>query len=338
MRSEIPQIEVVTAIADADFEDFVAQLLFSQGWSIIYRAFDSQALEEHLSGRPSLRTVIVYKADLPGFSSDLLMKYEDAPFTFISLEGSEPAAHAVMQKIRSQLRLPLVQSGRPEPEITPTIVKSTPRIFTITGSAASPSRGSLTVALANELSGTGSTQRRVGIVDADFRSQSLTRRLAKSSNALNVISLEPSTRPRTLPEFHAEESVIVDIGSLPSLGEAVHDRRWYGNLISSIVESTSHLLYISCSTEESMDELALFLKEFPLLLRKIPITYICILVGSSRELREAEARFLTLTTAENRFLIRESQLSGGSGLFGGTNFGATKTGRGEIGKIVQSLR
>jgi hypothetical protein len=333
MRSEIPQIEVITAIADADFEDFVAQLLFSQGWSIIYRAFDCQALEEQLSERSSLRTVIVYKADLPGFSSNLLMKYEDSPFTFISLEGSEPAAHAIMQKIRSQLRLPLVQSMRQLPESTPALAKVGPRIVTLIGSTGSPSRSSLAVALANEISGNGSTQRRVGIVDADFRSQSLTRRLTKSTSDLSVISLEPSTRPRTLPEFHAEESVIVDLGSLPSLGEAVHDRRWYGNLISSILESTSHLLYIACSTEESMDELALFLKEFPLLLRKIPITYICILVGSSRGLREAEARFLTLTTAENRFLIRESQIVGGSGLFS-----ATKTGRGEIGKIVQSLR
>ena len=338
MRSEIPQIEVVTAIADADFEDFVAQLLFSQGWSIIYRAFDCQTLEEHLSGRSSLRTVIVYKADLPGFSSDLLMKYEDSPFTFISLEGSEPAAHAIMQKIRSQLRLPLVHTARQELESAPSMVKTGPRIFTLIGGTRSPGRSALAVALAEELSGDKKSTTRVGIIDADFRSQSLTRRLAKSSHGATLISLEPSTRPRSLPDFHAEGCVIVDIGSLPSLGEAVHDRRWYGNLISSIFESSSHILYVAHSTEESMDELALFLKEFPLLLRKIPITYICILVGSSRELREAEARFLTLTTAESRFLIRESQLAGGSGLLGGMNFGATKTGRGEIGKIVQSLR
>ena len=38
MRSEIPQLEVITAIADAETEDFVSQLLYSQGWSIIYRA------------------------------------------------------------------------------------------------------------------------------------------------------------------------------------------------------------------------------------------------------------------------------------------------------------
>ena len=94
MRSEIPQIEVITAIADADFEDFVAQLLFSQGWSIIFRAFDAQTLEEFLVSRRSLRTVIIYKADLPGFKSDSIMDYENDPFTFISLDGSEQAAHS----------------------------------------------------------------------------------------------------------------------------------------------------------------------------------------------------------------------------------------------------
>ena len=81
MRSEIPQLEVITAIADADFEDFVAQLLFSQGWSIIYRAFDAMAMQDFLQSRTSLRTVIIYKADLPGMSSQILMEYPDEPFT-----------------------------------------------------------------------------------------------------------------------------------------------------------------------------------------------------------------------------------------------------------------
>jgi hypothetical protein len=139
-----------------------------------------------------------------------------------------------------------------------------------------------------------------------------------------------------MPELSPDQRVIVDLGLLPSLGETVHDRRWQGSLISSILEATTHLLYVVRSTQESLDELAHFLKEFPLLLRKIPITYICILVGTSRELRESEARFLTLTTAENRFLFRESSLRGGAGLLGG--LGTPKPGKGEIGKIAQSLR
>jgi hypothetical protein len=334
MRSEIPQIEVITAIADADFEDFVAQLLYSQGWSIIYRAFDSESLLHLLEERRSLRTVIVYKADLPGFTLDSLMAFEDFPFTFISLDGSEPAAHAIMQKIRSQLRLPLLQRPQSEAPSMREIAKVAPKIYTITGSSAG--RSALAIALGEELLGKNGTGTEVAMIDAEFRSQSLARKLALSSERLRAIPFDPSLKPRSLPELHSEESAIIDIGPLPSLGEVVHDRRWHGSLISSILESTHHLLYILSSTEESLDELSQFLKEFPILLRKIPITYICILVGSSRELRQAEARFLTLTTAENRFLIRESQLSGGSGLFG--LFGGAKTGKSEIGKIAQSLR
>ena len=173
------------------------------------------------------------------------------------------------------------------------------------------------------------------MIDADFRSPSLSKRLAKASSSLSLIPLDSTGKPRALPELESNETAIVDLGALPSLGEAIHDRRWQGNLISSILESTTHLLYVVQSTDESLDELARFLKEFPILLRKIPITYICVLVGSSRELRQAEARFLALTTAENRFLIRESQLNATPGLLGSLT--STKPGKSEIGKIAQSL-
>ena len=65
MRSEIPQLDVVTAIGDAEAEDYVAQLLFTQGWNIIYRAFDMNSLQEFLNNRAKeLRTVLVYRRDL----------------------------------------------------------------------------------------------------------------------------------------------------------------------------------------------------------------------------------------------------------------------------------
>ena len=337
MRSEIPQLEVVTAIADADFEDFVAQLLFSQGWSIIYRAFNSDALQEFLLSRHGLRTVIIYKADLPGLMSQTLMEYEDQPFTFISLDGSEPAAHAVMQKIRSQLRLPLVQNHDPIKNrvATPHQPVALPRLFTITGSSGSPGRTALALALAAEL--TALRGKGIGMIDADFRSPALTRRLSKKTqeNGLSLLPLDSKQRPTSLPELTPDETAIVDLGTLPALGEAVHDRRWQGSLISSILEATTQLLYVVRSTDESLDELALFLKEFPILLRKIPITYICVLVGNSRELRAAESRFLSLTTAENRFMLRESQLIGAPGLI--SMLGSPKPGKSEIGKIAQSL-
>jgi len=359
MRSEIPQLEVITAIADADFEDFVAQLLFSQGWSIIYRAFDAAAMRTFLSERSGLRTVIIYKADLPGFTSELIMDYEDDPYTFISLDGSEPAAHAVMQKIRTQLRLPMVHVGQAAASTsthTPTSssrsrVVLAPKVVTITGSAGAPGRTTLALALGEEIAalrGKG-----IGMIDADFRSRTLSRRLSSASptpkvlsktlnksparERLSLLPLEATEKPTKLPELTPDETAIVDLGTLPSLGEAVHDRRWHGSLVTSILEATTNLLYVVRSTQESLDELAVFLKEFPILLRKIPITYICVLVGNSRELREAEARFLTLTAAENRFLIRGSRLQAGSGVLGALGTSSAKPGKGEIGKIAQSL-
>ena len=349
MRSEIPQLEVITAIADADFEDFVAQLLFSQGWSIIYRAFDAMTMEDFLRSRSGLRTVIIYKTDLPGMTSQILMDYPDEPYTFISLDGSEPAAHAIMQKIRSQLRLPLVQTGQHIGVVAeePRRHIPQPKVITITGSAGAPGRTTLALALAGTMgSDEGS---KVALIDADFRSPALSRRLTsavmvakgKKPPALQLLPLDPATKPTALPQVSADQTMIVDLGMLPSLGEAVHDRRWQGSLVHAILEATTHLLYVVRSTQDNLDELAHFLKEFPILLRKIPITYICILVGTSRELRESEARFLTLTTAENRFLFRESQLRQGAGSMGLLGvpgiLGSPKPGKGEIGKIAQSL-
>jgi hypothetical protein len=356
MRSEIPQLEVVTAIADADFEDFVAQLLFSQGWSIIYRAFDATAMNTFLSERRGLRTVVIYKADLPGFTSETIMEYEDDPFTFISLDGSEAAAHAVMQKIRTQLRLPMVHVGEAAASTLNHIPASAnrvllqPKVVTITGSAGAPGRTTLALALGEELAAVRG--KGIGMIDADFRSRTLTRRLSNDPSSkpsqkesvrsrLSLLPLDASEKPTKLPELTPDETAIVDLGTLPSLGEAVHDRRWHGSLVSSILEATTHLLYVVRSTQESLDELAAFLKEFPILLRKMPITYICVLVGNSRQLREAEARFLTLTAAENRFLIRGSRLTANTGALSilgtvGPTLGA-KPGKGEIGKIAQSL-
>ena len=111
MRSEIPQIQVITAIGDADLEDYVAQLLFSQGWSIIFRAFDWISLTDFMGSRSTeLRTVVVYTTDISGFTSDSLLKFGSPTVSFISLDETPKSAHEIMQKIRTQLRLPMIQS------------------------------------------------------------------------------------------------------------------------------------------------------------------------------------------------------------------------------------
>lgn len=74
--AEIPLPVIITAIANSEFEGFVAGTLYSQGWSIIYRGLDAQAIEDFISTNPDLAqsALLIYSPDLPGLKPELLIK------------------------------------------------------------------------------------------------------------------------------------------------------------------------------------------------------------------------------------------------------------------------
>ena len=367
-RSEIPQLEVITAISDADSEDFVAQLLFSQGWSIIYRAFDSDSLSRFINQRgQELRTVIVYQSAFPGLTSQIFSTFSAPTITFISLDLIQFNSHEIMLAIRNKLRAPMVQERETpgeieprEPEFNaiteqpsnlgqflspisnPSIIKRINRpasnlirnrkVIAVTGSTGAPGKTRFASALAEEFSQEGA----ILLIDADIRSHGASnQRDSKRKSRVEVLPLDRASRPTHIPE--GEEVVVVDLGTLPGLAEAVTDRRWHGSLVNNVLDRATHLIYMSKSTPSSMAELTQFLREYPLLLKKLPVSYICVLTGHSRELREWENKFLTLTLGENRFVLREGQLelARKSGLLGSFSFGISK--RKEIAKIAASL-
>ena len=351
MRSEIPQLEVITAIHDSESEDFVSQLLFSQGWNIIHRAFDASSLTRFMHGRGSeLRTVIIYMTDLPDFDPSIFGLYATSTITFISLDGIELSSHIIMSQIRSQLRLPMVQrTENISPPIdeefhTPHVQERAYRgsnqkitirsrqIIAVTGSSGAPGRTRFAILLAEELA----IKNKVMLIDADMRSQGLSRQreLIRTSE-IQTVPLSAADRPRTLPV--GDQTTVVDLGTLPAISEAVSDRRWHGSLINHVLDSATHLVYLLKSTPPNIDELSMFLREFPVLAKKLPVTYICVLAGHSRELREWEGKFLTLTTGESRYILRESQLERdieGSGL---PFMKSGNSKRKEIAKIALSL-
>ncbi len=372
-RSEIPQLEVVTAIPDAESEDFVAQLLFSQGWSIIHRAFDSQSLTDFMRNRGlELRTVIVYQSDFTGFDTELLKEFSSPTITFIDLDSIPFTSHEIMVAIRSKLRAPMVRSdlrqivapvarrakrseeadvgadfetfserefqGKPKSSSIKRINREAVgrdrerKVIAITGSTGAPGRTRFASALALELS----QRAPVLLIDADIRSHGIVReRELSSKNRIEIIPLDREKRPTQIPD--GDETTVVDLGTLPGLAEAVTDRRWHGSLVNNALDQATHLIYICKSTPASMAELAQFLREYPLLVKRLPASYICVLSGHSRELREWESKFLTLTLGESRFILREGQLDFAvpSGVKGSLHLGNSK--RKEIAKIALSL-
>ena len=310
MKSEIPQLQVVTAISDSECEDFVSQLLFSQGWSIIYRAIDMAGLMEFLDARKGeLRTVVIFKSDLPNFDEALIESASNSKVKSICIDKIETNSHQLMTYIRGQLRLPLIANaglanseklGALESQQVPAERK--PCVITITGTVGSPGRSSVALNIANYLAANS----QVNLYDADLRAPALEYfigRAGKNNENLKLSSL--ISQEKLIDSKIGDSSAIniVDLGSLPPLTEVVNDRRWQAGFINRTLEETTTLIYLCKSNGLSLIRLEQFMSQFPVLLRKLPIIYILNQSGSTREDRALANRFSKMCDGEISFIL-----------------------------------
>ena len=310
MKSEIPQLQVVTAISDSECEDFVSQLLFSQGWSIIYRAIDMAGLMEFLDVRKGeLRTVVIFKSDLPNFDEALLESASNSKVKNICIDKIETNSHQLMTYIRGQLRLPLIANaglanseklGAIQSQQVPAERK--PCVITITGTVGSPGRSSVALNIANYLAANS----QVKLYDADLRAPALEYfigRAGKNNENLKLTSL--ISQEKLIDSKIGDSSAIniVDLGSLPPLTEVVNDRRWQAGFINRTLEETTTLIYLCKSNGLSLIRLEQFMSQFPVLLRKLPIIYILNQSGSTREDRALANRFSKMCDGEISFIL-----------------------------------
>ncbi|KGA03695.1 hypothetical protein GM49_0795 [freshwater metagenome] len=313
MKSEIPQLQVVTAISDSDCEDFVSQLLFSQGWSIIFRAIDMAGLMEFLEARNGdLRTVVIYKSDLPNFDADLLESTSNSKVKHICIDEIEINSHKLMTFIRGQLRLPLITNSLAShsnhleasqgSQVSPVPSIRKPCIITITGTVGAPGRSSVALNIANYLAANSE----VNLFDADIRAPALEYFIGRADNNhqnINLVSLISQEKSSEASIGKTSSVSVVDLGPLPPLTEVVNDRRWQAGFINRTLEETTTLIYLCKSNGLSLIRLEQFMSQFPVLLRNLPIIYILNQSGSTREDRALSNRFLKMCEGETSFIL-----------------------------------
>jgi hypothetical protein len=338
MKSEIPQLQVVTAISDSDCEDFVSQLLFSQGWSIIYRAIDMAGLMEFMEARNGdLRTVVIYKSDLPNFSADLLESTSNSKVKNICVDEIEINSHKLMTFIRGQLRLPLIATASQISQNLPVPVVRKPCVITITGTVGAPGRSSVALNIANYLAATS----QVNLFDADTRAPALDYFIGRAGNNhenLNLVSLISQEKSIEVTIGKPSSVSIVDLGPLPPLTEVVNDRRWQAGFINRTLEETTTLIYLCKSNGLSLIRLEQFMSQFPVLLRSLPIIYILNQSGGTREDRALANRFLKMCEGETSFILpmnNRINTNLAEPARRETGFGRTIS---EIGRIAQEVK
>ena len=171
---------VITAIADAQSEGFVASGLFAQGWSVVYRALDTTSLRKYLVSNPDIAksALLLYTPELPelnpascfelsgmvkqsiGFSNDL-EKYKEYPGLYeIPKDLTE-----LVSLVRGSIRSPLIRQHLP-------IQHKARRAQVIAIGSAGSGVGCTTVAIniAMELS---VLEKSTLLIDANFRAPSI---------------------------------------------------------------------------------------------------------------------------------------------------------------------
>lgn len=114
---------VITAIADSDFEGFVASTLFSQGWSVAFRALNFESLVDYIKVNECSKLILIYSPDLPGISQDGLNTLKPLLQRVIGFSTSSGENNDLfetlkrpkgpldlLEAIRGNIRSPLVQS------------------------------------------------------------------------------------------------------------------------------------------------------------------------------------------------------------------------------------
>ena len=275
--AEIALPVVVTAIANTEFESFVAGTLFSQGWNVIFRALDISSLVSFINADPaqSRNVVLLYSPDLPGISPDSLSPLlgkvrqvigfasgDSADQDYEALFGIAHDEAQLLNLVRGFVRAPLLRTA---PEVRKKRRKT--KVIAIGSSSGSPGCTSFAINLAMEMSVLGSDTM---LVDADIRHPSIAPLLS-----LHKLDAEQSSRniaPHlNVSEFHRErvpelqvyleelfdksDFAIIDLGSIQGISDSLTDRRWTSAMINWSCEQADDLWIVGKSDVLSIHRL-----------------------------------------------------------------------------------
>jgi len=247
VNSAVPTI--ITAIADSNFESFVSSNLHSQGWDIVARAVDFNALESFMQQDLELAksSILIYSPDLVGFSDESLTQIrakfrqvigygtEKERINFALLAARPTDATELVTQIRGILRRefrePLISAHKAANPVGAKVIA--------VGSAGSAT-GATTLAI-NLAMESSLLEKRTLLIDANATEPAV-------AIALELRNLRTDQNPRLISPllwaYELTESksikfaefisgaygnfdlVVIDLGSISNFSTKLTDRRW----------------------------------------------------------------------------------------------------------------
>ena len=315
---------VITAIADAQFESFVSGTLFAQGWSVIFRAIDTEALENYCTNNPQAAAgaLLIYAPDLPGITSEtitnLALKVKQiVGFTrepnpgFTGLHSFPTTITDLVSVVRGFVRAPMLRQSSQ-------IIRQTRKAHVLAIGSAGSDTGCSTIALnlAMELS---VLEKSTLIVDANFRAPSIAALIAirnvQSESGWRTIAPRLAIAEITQEEAGSVDqfmetatqhfdNVVIDLGSISGLSNRLTDRRWTSTMTTWSCDQGDELMVIA-----RPDLLGIHrLEQVCALLEKTSIrsqiSFTLNMRSQGKKGEDEEARFLAATTRLRPLSVR----------------------------------
>lgn len=315
------ELHVVTAIGDPEFESFVARTLHSQGWNVLFRAVDIDLLAQYLKTCIDIKPLLIFSNDIQGLSKEFLTSisiFVERSVGFAGIEADERDGEliertqdptALMAAIITQGRAPLRQIGLSN--------SAGKRARVIAIASASHGDGVTTAAInsAIELNMLG---KRVLLVDANHEVPAIAILLGER----NVNGLEPNRVSPLLEVFELTQEnsvsinqtlieacsrndfVIIDLGLIPRLAEAMTERRWQNTFSHWIYENADDLWLMSTPRPISAHSLNQFQNSTTKNAVRARVTFILNERVSGKRGDAQEEKFLSIVAPSHPHAIR----------------------------------
>ncbi|CAB4581699.1 MAG: hypothetical protein F2571_00100 [Actinobacteria bacterium] len=237
---------VITAIADADFEGLVSSALFSQGWNVIARALDMNAVETEFTKSGMSEVILIYSSDLPGLSLDRLQKISrinKTQFGFADAVRSAKGLPDISPRPKSSSELiSYIRANIRSPQLRAPLIQQSPNLdVSIIGvGSAGHSTGNTVLAL-NLAQESAMLGKKTLLIDANFQAPAIAtlldlRKVSHEANWRDVsenLSVSEVTQDKVnsfntwiIDAASYFEAIYFDLGSLANLSSDLTDRRW----------------------------------------------------------------------------------------------------------------
>ena len=265
----------VTAIVDSELEAAAAQLLYSHGNNIIYRALTIAALDRFLAEEKS-KYQVIYSPDFASRNeiTKLTAKYSQIRFTEI-LNNFDGASF--LKELTQNERQPLLRKQ-----------ERNQNLISVLGSYGSPGISTVTNQIAARF--TDAAILYSGRENIRPLVSQVNKTIEITENNLNSIALSSG-------------KFFLDAGATSALTATISDRRFSGQLLNWALNTSGKLIYVAKQDDRGIAELSNFLIDYKNLISPPPLIFAINQQRFNAEARALNSQVTSLLSGQSKFQI-----------------------------------